>query len=237
MQIPSDDILRENIQKTLEADPKLKCCANCCHYSLVTNHCSKIDKTFPRYMYGCKHYITAEDMLIAKARENLIEQARECEKIELLLAVSLTSAGMTSLFIEDFERRVKTVYHREKESESARNLREDLTLGDQMRRSMKNINQYLEKIESQYRLYFQAHLDKIFKKEGIPYNAEGFDQFQSDAGEFAMFILEMARVAHHNKENMDKVYQYMQTLNNDKEWDDKKFCLDPEDIRHYRMRI
>ena len=91
--IPTDEQIREELHSTINSDPKLKCCANCCHYSLVAQYCSKIQKSFPRYFYGCRHYITNEEMLIAKARENLIEQARECEKVEFILAMSLTVAG------------------------------------------------------------------------------------------------------------------------------------------------
>lgn len=236
-QIPTDEQIRAELYKAFEDEPKLKCCANCTHYNLVTEHCSKIDKTFPKIMYGCKHFITAEEMLIAKARENLIQQARDCEKIEFLLAMSLTAAGMTTMMVEDFERRVEAVFQMEKDNKRAKFLKMDLELGGQMRRAFKVIMHSLETIERQYRLYIQTHLDRLFQKEGIPYNAEGFDNFQSDSGEFAMFLFEMARVAHHNRENMDKVYEFMHTLRNEAvEGDDVSFCLEEKDIQHYRLK-
>lgn len=89
-----------------------------------------------------------------------------------------------------------------------------------------------------YRTYIQSHLDRIFQKEGIPYNVEGYDNFLSDAGEFCTFILEMARVAHHNEGNMNKVYAYMSKLTNSKtRSEDVCFCLDPEDIKHYKVVV
>lgn len=178
----------------MDADPKLKCCASCVHYARVTGYCEKLSKTFPAHMYGCKHHMTAEERLIKEARENLMKQARDCEKIEFLLAIALTSAAMTTMFVEDFERRIKDVIKTEKERKDVRMLRKDLELADQMKRAMKNIGDYLKKIDSQYRMYIQSHLDRIFQKEGIPYNVEGYDNFLSDAGEFCTFILEMARV-------------------------------------------
>lgn len=79
-------------------------------------------------------------------------------------------------------------------------------------------------------------LDKIFKKEGV-YNVEAHDQFHSDAGEFATYLLEMARVAHHNQSNADKVYEFMHTLRNlNVKDEDNTFCLDDEDIKHYRLK-
>lgn len=234
--IPTDEQIREELHSTIASDPKLKCCANCCHYSLVAQYCSKIEKSFPRYFYGCRHYITNEDMLIAKARENLIEQARECEKVEFILAMSLTVAGTTSLIVEDLERRVKSVYQREKENKAAKALRSDLQMAAQMDRAFKVIADCLKKIDSQYRMYIQSQLDKIFQKEGV-YNVEGHEQFHADCGEVATFILEMARVGHHNRENMDKVYRYMRQLANENANDKVvTFCLDDKDIGHYRLK-
>lgn len=234
--IPTDEQIREELHSTINSDPKLKCCANCCHYNLVAQYCSKMEKSFPRYFYGCRHYITNEEMLIAKARENLIEQARECEKVEFLLAMSFTLAGTTSLVIEDLERRVKSVYQREKESKAAKALRSDLQMAAQMDRAFKVIADCLKKIDSQYRMYIQFQLDKIFQKEGV-YNVEGHEQFHADCGEVATFILEMARVGHHNRENMDKVYRYMRQLANENANDKVvTFCLDDKDIAHYRLK-
>ena len=234
--IPTDEQIREELHSTINSDPKLKCCANCCHYNLVAQYCSKMEKSFPRYFYGCRHYITNEDMLIAKARENLMEQARECEKVEFILAMSLTVAGTTSLIVEDLERRVNSVYQREKENKAAKALRSDLQMAAQMDRAFKVIADCLKKIDSQYRMYIQSQLDKIFQKEGV-YNVEGHEQFHADCGEVATFILEMARVGHHNRENMDKVYRYMRQLANENANDKVvTFCLDDKDIGHYRLK-
>lgn len=234
--IPTDEQIREELHSTINSDPKLKCCANCCHYNLVAQYCSKMEKSFPRYFYGCRHYITNEEMLIAKARENLMEQARECEKVEFILAMSLTVAGTTSLIVEDLERRVNSVYQREKENKAAKALRSDLQMAAQMDRAFKVIADCLKKIDSQYRMYIQSQLDKIFQKEGV-YNVEGHEQFHADCGEVATFILEMARVGHHNRENMDKVYRYMRQLVNENANDKVvTFCLDDKDIGHYRLK-
>lgn len=234
--IPTDEQIREELHQTLNKDPKLKCCANCIHYNLVNGYCDVCNKVFPKVMYGCSRYLTAEEMLIVKARNELIAQARECEKIEFLLAMALTSANMTTLFIEDFERRVKAVHKKEKERTTKGHLRKDLDLADQMKGAFKRIYDFLAKIEQQYRFYIQSHLDKIFKKEGV-YNVEGHDQFHSDAGEFATLLLEFARIAHHNKDNADEIYERMQQMRNyNPSKEDNTFCLDDKDIAHYRLK-
>lgn len=188
------------------------------------------------YVPGCNHYDTAEDMLVRKTIEELTAQARECEKIEFLLAMALTSANMTSLFIEDFERRVKAVYKREKEKGSKSNIRKDLDLAEQMDKAFVKIEDHLTKIEQQYRFYIQSHVDKIFKKNGV-YNVKAHDQFHADAGEFATFLLEMARVSHHNQDNAEELYERMRQMRNyNPTEEDNTFCLDDNDIEHYRLK-
>ena len=235
MNVPTYDEIKDQLHGMMKQDPKLKCCANCVYYNQISQYCDKLDKSFSRHMYGCKHFITAEERLILKAREELKAQARECEKIDYLLAMALTTAGATTLFIEDFERRVKVLYKKEKERGTKTKLHKDLNLADQMGGALKKITEHLEKIEQQYRFYIQSHLDKVFKKEGI-YNAEQFDQFSADSGEFATFLLEMARVAHHNPENAEKITELMRSLSNLKDGQENTFCLDPKDIEHYRLK-
>ena len=260
--LPSDEQLLKEIRETLQANPRFKQCINCSFFNGITHECSKTNRRMLPYVPGCNFYVANEEMLLKETVKNLNEQARECEKIEFLLAMALTSANMTTLFIEDFERRVKGAYKREKVKAQARKekalLKKDLDLAEQMEGAFKNIKVCLEKmkdgyaeilgqyvsliegdlskVESVYRHYIQSQVDKIFKKNG-EYNAEASDCFHADAGEFATLLLEFARVAHHNKENVDKVYEVMKGMTNaDSEGLPITFCLDEKDIAHYRLK-
>lgn len=262
VQIPSDEQLRKEIRETLKENPNFKRCVNCRHLDKVTSECDKHHRKMMPYVPACNYYDTNEEMLVRQTVRELSEQARECEKIEFLLAMALTSANMTTLFIEDFERRVRGAYKREKAKAQARKekalLKKDLDLAEQMAAAFKGITQCLErmkdyyhesiaayidkidgdlgKVESLYRHYIQSHVDKIFKQKG-GYNVEANDNFQSDAGEFATILLEFARIAHHNKENADKLYEMMESMqNNNSEGLPVTFCLDKKDIAHYRMK-
>lgn len=237
-ELPTYEQVGEELDKTLEGNPELKQCINCVKFNRVTSFCEQTQMKMMPYVPGCagKWFITARDYLIEKAMQQLKSDAKECDKIEFLLAMALTSANMTTLIIADFERRVNAFYRKEKERGTKSNLRKDLDLADQMGRAMKNISQHLGKIEQQFRFYVQTHLDKIFKKNGI-YNAKGYDQLMSDSGEFAVFLFELARVAHHNPDNAEKVYDLMRELRNTKVGDsDNAFCLDDEDIKRYRLK-
>lgn len=244
IEIPTDEQIREELKKTIDAEPRLKNCASCMYYKALTGHCEKINKSFLAYMYGCKFHMTNEEKLIAEARENLISQAKELQKIEFLLAMSLEVSGSASLFIEDMERRMKKVYSREKADakkkkggEHKSSLKKDLDMADQMKGAWANIYGHLEKIESQYRMYIQPHLDKIFRKNGV-YNDVAYDQFNCDAGMFCKHDIYLARAIHRNPENGEKIYQFIKSLeNNNVESEDIRFCLDESDIEHYEMKL
>lgn len=257
--IPTDEQLLQEIRQTIAENPKFKQCINCANFSRVTSDCACLNmKVYPYTLYCAgKFYVTAEENLLIKAKRELQTQARECEKIDFLLAMALTSANMTTLFIEDFESRVRAIHKREKGKAEARALRKDLDLAESMDAAFDKIGKHLQvisekysamfanylaeiedalgKIESQYRHYIQSHIDKLFTKEG-KYNGEAYDQFQADAGEFAMFLLELARVAHRNKDNADEVYKFMYSLPNTAGGEENSFCLDEKEVRRYRMK-
>lgn len=242
--LPSDEQIREELHKTIDAEPRLKNCASCMYYKALTGHCEKINKSFPAYMYGCKHYMTHEEKLIAEARENLILQAKELQKIEYLLAMSLEVSGSASLFIEDMERRMQKVYKKEKaEAKKGKGgdhkskLKKDVDMAEQMRKAWATIYDHLGKIESQYRMYIQPHLDRIFQKNGV-YNDTAYDQFNCDAGMFCKHNIYLSRAIHKNPENGQKIYEFMQSLeNNNVNNEDIRFCLDEKDIEHYDVKI
>lgn len=260
-QIPSEEQLRREIRETLAANPKFKQCINCSRYNSVTQECGHYGRKMLPYVPACGFYETNEEKILRETIKDLTGQARECDKIEFLLAMALTSANMTTLFIEDFERRVRGAYKREKtKKERTREavlLKKDLDLAEQMDDAFKSIrvcmegiqarygemlSHLLEHIESDlghidtlYRHYIQSHVDKLFKKKG-EYNVEASDNFHADAGEFATLLLEFARVAHHNPENADKVYDLMAGMHNDKDGKENTFCLDKKDIAHYKFK-
>lgn len=236
-QVPTKEEIGKELDKTLAENPNLKQCVNCHHYNPGTSECAVTYLKMYPFINGCngKHFLAQRDYLIEKAHAELVRQARECEKIEFLLAMALTAANTTMLFITDFERRVKNFYKQEKEKAQKGKLKKDLDLADQLGNATKKIQQHLDKIESQYRFYFQSHLDKIFKKEGV-YNEQGYDQHQSDGGMFGITLLKMARAGHHNEKNVDSIFAYMDSLANDQSPEnDESFCMEDSDFKFYQI--
>lgn len=262
-QIPSDEQLRKEIRETLKANPKFKMCINCMHYGRVTGECAKFNgRRMLPHVPACAYYDAHEEALLREAVRELYSQARDCEKIEFLLAMALTSANTTTLFIEDFDRRVKTAYRKEKAKKEHRReaalLKKDSDLAEQMDGALEKITKFLEEmrdnyhelmqnfearfqqsldgIDAQYRHYIQSHLDKVFKKTG-EYNDEANNNFNSDAGQFALLQAEFARVAHHNEQNGIDVFAYLnQMVNANSEGLRNTFCLDDKDKEFYRRQ-
>lgn len=261
MRIPSDEQLRKEIRETVKANPQFCMCINCVHYHKLTRECEVHKRMMLPYVpaRNCASYEANEEMLLREATKELHALASECEKIEFLLAMALTSANTTTLFIEDMDRRVKAAYRREKAKKDRRReasaLKKDCDLAEQMDGAFDKISQFLENmresyfecisqfiekiekdmedIDAQYRHYIQTHVDKIFKKTG-EYNDEANSNFNSDAGQFAMVQAEFARVAHHNLQNADDVFAFMEGMENlDSEGLPNRFCLEKDDKKFY----
>ena len=259
--IPSEEQLRKEIRETLKANPKFMMCINCAHYSKLTRMCDVHKRTMLPYVpaSSCASYDANEEMLIREAVKELHTQAAECNKIEFLLAMGLTSANTTTLFVEDLDRRVKAAYRREKAKKEHRReaalLKKDSDLAEQIDGAFEKITEFIENmrdnyhdlmksfvekmekdlegIDAQYRHYIQSHIDKVFKKTG-EYNDEANSNFNSDAGQFAYVQAEFARVAHHNKQNADDVFALMASMDNENsDGLPIRFCLDKEDYKFY----
>ena len=259
--IPTDEQLRKEIRETLKANPQFMMCINCAHYCKLTRECAAYKRTMLPYVPAslCASYDANEEMLLREAVKELHTQATECNKIEFLLAMGLTSANTTTLFVEDLDRRVKAAYRREKAKKERRReaalLKKDSDLVEQMDGALDKITKFLENmrdnyhdlmkdfvektekdlegIDVQYRHYIQSHIDKVFKKTG-EYNDEANSNFNSDAGLFAYVQAEFARVAHHNKQNADDVLALMAGMENENsDGLPIRFCLDKDDYKFY----
>lgn len=259
--LPSEEQLRKEIRETIKQNPKFMMCINCAHYCKLTRQCHIYKRMMLPYVpaSSCAGYEANYEMLLREATKELHTQASECEKIEFLLAMALTSANTTTLFVEDMDRRVKAAYRREKAKKEHRReasmLKKDCDLAEQMDGAFDKITQFiedmkdgyhecieayvakleksLEGIDTQYRHYIQSHIDRIFKKGG-EYNDEANSNFNSDAGQFALVQAEFARVAHHNLQNAEDVFAFMENMENvDSEGLPNRFCLDKDDKKFY----
>ena len=163
--------------------------------------------------------------------EYLKAEQTECEKIENLLALAITCANLTTCLIEDFERRTRKLYDREKEKRTKQLLRKDLTMGEDMDKAMKAIEEHLRKIDQQYRFYIQPRIDYMFTGKDKKYNVEKSDQHLNNSLEFGRLFINFTRKCIGNGANSDKVFALLDSLEND-----NPYGLTEADAEHYRLK-
>lgn len=180
-------------------------------------------------MYCPSHEFKTEK-LERDTMEYLKAEQIECEKIENLLALAITCANLTTCLIEDFERRTRKLYDREKEKRTKQLLRKDLTMGEEIDKAMKSIEEFLRKIDQQYRFYVQPRIDWMFTKNG-KYDVKLSDGHLNNSLEFGRLFINFTRKCIGNGANSDKVFALLDSLEND-----NPYGLTEADAEHYRLK-
>ena len=215
--IPTEEELRQELRKTINQNPHFRQCINCRHFSPITQICDvRKVRVFP-HVPGCASHDTNEEVIIRTCINDLTEQQEECNKIDLLLAMGLTTANATTLFIEDFESRLKALHKKEKSKVEKRMLRKDLDLAEQLDSATAKISKsieeiqdswnnhmsmfleeaekHLEDMDAQFRHYIQSHVDRLFKTDGV-YDEKKYTAYLSNAGEFCTTLLDFTKEMH-----------------------------------------
>ena len=241
--IPTDEQIRKEIRDTIAANPGLRQCINCIHYDRVCSECDINHMKMYPYVAGCggRHYETAEELLLRKAKEELTAQALECDKIENLLALAVTTSHSATCFLADLEKRIKGLRKKESDPQHKHNLKKDLDLVESMQNGMSLINGQLtkmsdamqgnlDKIDSYYRWYIEPHILHMFSENGkLDYTKS--DGHLNNSMEFCRLLVMFVKKCICNKENSDKVFALLDSLTND-----TPYALTDKDAEHYRLR-
>lgn len=243
MNIPTDETIKDQIVGMMEKHPEYKECANCAHFNRMFNTCEVSGvKTYPHLpAQRCIHYATALELLLNETRGKLEEQALECEKIENLLALAVTTANSTTCFLADLEKRMASFRKKETDEKMRRELKKDLDMTEQMKGAMKMIEKelhdmsrvmekHLAKADNYYQWYIQPHLSRMFTEDGK------FSEFKTDGHlnnsmEFCRLIMDFVIGCIGNKDNCDKVFSLLRELKND-----HPYGLTHKDADHYKLK-
>lgn len=241
--IPTDEQLLKEIRAISKTAPHLLVCNNCRHYNLANGECSVTRMRFLPYIRGCegKFFVSAEEHLLAKVKKELTSQAMDLEKIENLLALTISTACAASCFAEDLGKRIKSVRKMQEHSDKRSDLRKDLDLTEEIASALgridkiagkmqKDLEEGLEKIDQQYRPYIERHLNRLFTTDGK------FDVAKSDGNlNNAMIICNVigkfVKGCLGNKTNYDKVFDLLNNLENE-----TPYGLTFEDLKHYSLK-
>jgi hypothetical protein len=243
MKLPTDDKIKEEIVGMLSKHPEYKECANCFHYDPIEGICKQSGRqTFPHLpAQQCRHYVTAMELLMKETRTKLEEQKTECEKIENLLAIAVTTANSTTCFLADLEKRMSTFRKKETDDNIRRELKKDLDMVDQMKNAMKNIEaelnamsedmeKHLAKADNYYQWYIQPHLSRMFSEDG-KFNELKTDGHLNNSMEFCRLIMDFVIGCVGNGENSEKVFKMLRELKNE-----QPYGLTHKDADHYKLK-
>ena len=243
MTLPTEEQIEKQIETMLAEHPEYKECGNCARCNLFLNKCGvngmKVYAHLPAQQ--CKHYVTNKELLIRETMNRLREQALQCEKIENLLALSVTIANSTTCFLADLEKRMKAFRNEATEQETKRELKKDLDMTEQMKGGMKMIEKelhdmsktmqkHLNKVDNYYQWYIEPHLTRMFTTDGI-LNESKTDGHLNNSMEFCRLIIDFVIGCIGNKENCDKVFGMLRELKND-----QPYGLTHEDADHYKLK-
>lgn len=239
MRIPTREELRVQVRQMMKVNPHYRQCLNCLNYDQVTSIClPRGIKVFPR-VPGCNLHELAEERIISDAVKTLYESPANIEddKIETKLSLGLTTINAGTLFLEDADASIRKIYKACKDRDEKRGLRKDLDLFESLIPAAKKMaesvsaieesyvthmkafaeeaEKHLSDVETQYRQYFQSHLNSLFKKDG-KYEADNDFLFLSSAGTFCLTILEKLKAL--------------------MEAEGEKFPFNERDLKRYKIR-
>jgi hypothetical protein len=241
--IPTDEQLIKEIRSISMAAPHLMTCSNCANYSLASGECSVNHLKFQPFVRGCngRFFVTDEESLLFKVKKDLQEQANDLEKIENLLALMISTACATSCFAQDLEERLKILRKMPTNQDKKSDIRKDLDLVEDVKSALARIrkvtdgmvndmNAGLEKIDQQYRLYIERHINNLFK-EGGKLNVKKMDGNLNNAMILCKVIGEFVRKCIGNKENYDAFFLALDNLQND-----TPYGLTSKDLKRYELK-
>lgn len=241
MSIPTDEQLLKEIRAISSCAPHLMVCGNCENYHVANGQCDILHRCFVPHVRGCegRHFVTAEQLLLAKVKNELRAQSEDLDKIEALLALLLATSCAASCFAVDLEKKIKEV--RKLQPEYKSDLRKDLDMVEEVDGALGRINiliaemqdtlqDSLDKIDQQYRLYIEHHMNRLFRTNGK------FDIRKSDANlnngmVFCNVLGKFVKGCLGNKKNYDLVMNVLNSLEND-----TPYGLTSKDFKRYELK-
>ena len=241
--IPTDQELIKEIRSISTTAPHLMMCANCMHYDMASGECDVNHLRFSPYVRGCggKFFLTNEELLLFKVKNELTAQALDLEKIENLLALVITTACSASCFAEDLARRIKTLRKMPSHQDKKQQLRKDLDTVEDILGALARIDKIakkmqddhttgIEKIDQQYRLYIERHINRCFTTNG-KFDVQKSDGNLNNAMIICNVIGKFIKGCLGNPKNYKKFFTFLDSLEND-----TPYGLSSDDFKHYELK-
>lgn len=241
--LPTDEQMLKEIRAISVLAPHLMQCYNCKHYDRATSECEVNHFKMAPFVRGCngKYFLTREEEMLYKAKTELQKEEDDCEKIENLLALVVTTIGAAQCFGEDLNRRLRKMRQNQKDKKQRSGLRKDIDMIEEVSKALERIGEILdsmadtmqgkmEEIDSQFSMYIDHYINRLFMKQG-KWDEKRGTGYLNNQFEISRLIGKFVKGCIGNEENNRKVFELLDSLDND-----NPYGLTHEDLDHYKLK-
>lgn len=241
--IPTDEQIIKEIREISILTPQLMQCYNCKHYDRATSYCAINHFKMAPFVRGCNgiYFLAREEEMLYKAKKNMQQEEDDCQKVENLLAILITTLGAASCFNVDMSRRITKIREQTTDSRNRNLLKKDLTMAEDFQKAMDQISeitqsmteimlQRIEAIDQQYRLYIEPHVNRLFNKKG-KWDVRKGDIHLGNQFEVCRLIGKFIKGCIGNEKNSNAVFEFLDSLENE-----NPYALTHEDLDHYKLK-
>lgn len=243
-EIPDDKTIAEQIQAAIDNDGKLKQCIMCRHYDRASGYCdeTRMMKMMP-YVRGCngRFFETAMEFLVNRTKQELRSEALECDKMDNMFALSITTANSASCFFTRLHKMIKDLRKKEQNPTNKRLLYKDLETVEAMQRGVDMIREKLsdlyetldrgmEEVDGLYRVYVEPQLTKLFTTKG-KYDVKQSDGHLNNSLDFCELLTKFTIVCINNEENWNTIFSLLDSLTNP-----YPYALTKKDAESFRIK-
>ena len=241
--LPTDEQMLKEIRAISTLAPHLMQCFNCKHYDRATSECGVNHFKMAPFVRGCNgmYFLAREEELLYKAKKELQNEQDDCEKIENLLALMITTIGAAQCFGEDLNRRLRKLRQRTKDKQQRSGLRKDLDMVEEVSKALDRIMNILgsademlqtkmDEADRQFNMYIEHHINRLFTKQG-KWDEKRGSGYLNNNFDISRLIGKFVRGCICNEANHDAVFSFLDSLENE-----HPYGLTNEDFEHYKLK-
>lgn len=254
MTLPPDKQIIEDIRKSMKVAPQLMQCAVCSNYSIASGYCAITRRKFSPFVRGCNgnFFVTNEEMLLKKVKDELMADAAKCDKIEASFALGSALQGASECAFADAGKMTRELRKASKDKRERQLLYkdnemiEDITYGfheindimeelwdvydQKMKELLDAIDEKLEEIDKQHGWHIQNNINKLFSEKG-KFSTTNSDRMLNNSMDLYRETGYYVKACLCNDENHKIVFDLLSSLKND-----TPYALEHKDFDRFKLK-
>ena len=254
MTLPPDKQIIEDIRKAIKIAPQLMVCSSCSNYSIATGDCAITHRKFAPFVRGCNgnYFVTNEEMLLKKVKDELMEDATKCDKIEASFALGSALQGASECAFADAGRMTRELRKESKDRRERQLLYkdnemvEDIVFGfheidkimdelwevydRKMQELLDAVDAKLEEIDQQHGWHIQPNINKMFSEKG-KFSKTNSDRMLNNSMDLYRETGYYVKACLCNDANHKIVFDTLRSLKND-----TPYALEHKDFDRFQLK-